>query len=335
MTRFNAPSRPQASLRTDEHGVLQDDALVEAGPVQDERRVEDDGPIQLLLRVWRSTTKHRTTGHAAEMAFFAVLTLVPSTIAVGAALGLSEKLIGPQPVNEAETAVTSAVRVLIGPELTDAVIAPFVHEQLAQPKGGVAIGFLFAAWWLSSHLFAATGHALDFCYGVQTRRPSVIQRFIALAFALVSVVMVALTVELMVNGPLGRQGGVVRGMGLLDIYTLAWSVLRWPLLFGIVVGFLMCLYRFSPNVKHSWRDCLPGALLGAVFWILAAGGFRVAAAFGLNRSGGVAADDQAVQIIGESVNAVVATVIWAYLASIAILLGAEFNAVFRNRRSRA
>jgi membrane protein len=335
MTRFSVRSRPDEGLELDPNGRSQDDRLVESGPVEEQRPVEHEGPFQFLLSVWRSSQKHRTTGHAAEMAFFAVLTLVPSTIAVGAALGLSEKVIGPAPVNEAERAVTSAVRVLIGPELTDAVIAPFVHQQLSQPKGGVAIGFLLAAWWLSSHLFAATGHALDFCYGVETRRPSVIQRFIALAFALVSVVMVALTVELMVNGPLGRQGGVVRGMGLLDVYTLAWSVVRWPLLFAIVVGFLMCLYRFSPNVRHGWRQCLPGALLGAVFWIVAAGGFRVAAAFGLNRSGGVAADDQAVQIIGQSVNAVVATVIWAYLASIAILLGAEFNAVFRKRRSRA
>ena len=50
------------------------------------RRVED-GPVQILLRVARASIRHRTTGHAAEMAFFAVLTLVPSTIAVGAALG--------------------------------------------------------------------------------------------------------------------------------------------------------------------------------------------------------------------------------------------------------
>jgi len=53
------------------------------------------------------------------------------------------------------------------------------------------------------------------------------------------------------------------------------------------------------------------------------------------RSGGVAADDPSVQIIGQSVNAVVATVIWAYLASIAILLGGELNALLRARRSRA
>ncbi len=46
----------------------------------------------------------------------------------------------------------------------------------------------------------------------------------------------------------------------------------------------------------------------------------------------MAADDPTVQIIGQSVNAVVATVLWAYLASIAIILGGEFNAALRFRR---
>jgi len=34
----------------------------------------------------RSAAGHRLGGHAAEMSFFAVITLVPSTVAVGAAL---------------------------------------------------------------------------------------------------------------------------------------------------------------------------------------------------------------------------------------------------------
>ena len=269
------------------------------------------------------------------MAFFAVLTLVPSTIAVGSALGLSERLIGEGAVDQAELAITRAVRALIGPDLTDAVVEPFVHAQLSQPKGGVALGGLLIAWWLSSHLFAATGHALDFAYGVTDARPTVVQRFIALAFALGSVVVVALTVELMVNGPLGRRGWIARGLGLGDVYTAAWAVIRWPLLLAIVVTFLVCLYRFSPNVRHSWRECVPGAILGALLWICAAVVFRVSAALGLGGTSGVAADDPAVQIIGQSVNAVVATVLWAYLASIAILIGGEFNATLRERRNAA
>jgi membrane protein len=292
-----------------------------------------DGRWGTLVDVWRSAKRHRTTGHAAEMAFFAVLTLVPSTIAVGSALGLSERLVSAGVVDKAEQAASDAVRVLMGPQLADNVITPFVHAQLTQPHRDVALGALLIAWWLSSHLFMATSHALDDCYGVRDHRPTVVQRFIALAFALASVAVVAVTAEMMVSGPLGElTGDPARTLGIEGAYSSVWSVVRWPIGFALVVGFLICLYRFSANVHHSWRDCLPGAVVGAALWISAAVVFRLTA--GVRDWSGVASNDPSVTLIGQAVNAVVSTVLWAYLASIAILLGGELNAVLRDRRER-
>jgi membrane protein len=268
---------------------------------------------RFLLGIVRSAKRHRTTGHAAEMAFFAVVTLVPSTVAVGSALGLSKSLIGERLVFEAENAAISAIRTLMGPELADTVITPFVHLQLTQPRGGVALGGLLVAWWCSMRLFEATGTALDVAYGVRSARATAVQRLLALGFALGSVALVAFTVEMTV--------------------AVAWAPVRWPLLLAIIVGFLVSLYRFSPNLKHCWRDCLPGALVGAAMWIVAAIVFRISAELGMRAaSGGVAANDPSMILIGQSINAVVATVLWAYLASIAILIGGEFNAALRNRR---
>ncbi len=268
---------------------------------------------RFVLGVLRNAKRHRTTGHAAEMAFFAVVTLVPSTVAVGSALGLSKSLIGERLVFEAENAAISAIRTLMGPELADTVITPFVHLQLSQPSGGVAIFGLLIAWWCSMRLFEATGTALDVAYRVRSARATLVQRLLALGFALGSVALVALTVEVTV--------------------AVGWAALRVPLLLAVVVGFLVSLYRFSPNVQHTWRECLPGALVGAALWIVAAVVFRISAELGMRAaSGGVAANDPSMILIGQSINAVVATVLWAYLASIAILIGGEFNAALRNRR---
>jgi len=118
-----------------------------------------------------------------------------------------------------------------------------------------------------------------------------VQRLLALGFALGSVALVAITVEMTV--------------------AVGWAVLRWPLLVCVVVGFLVSLYRFSPNVRHTWQDCVPGALVGAALWILAAAAFRVSAAIGMRTSSGVAANDPSMVLIGQSVNAVVSTVLWA------------------------
>ena len=135
----------------------------------------------------------------------------------------------------------------MGPQLADNVITPFVHAQLTQPHQDVALGALLIAWWLSSHLFMATGHALDYCYGVHDHRPTLVQRFIALVFALGSVAVVAVTVEMMVSGPLGRadrRPGARRSGSRAPTASL-WSVVRWPIGLALVVGFLVCLYRFS------------------------------------------------------------------------------------------
>ena len=78
---------------------------------------------------------------------------------------------------------------------------------------------------------------------------------------------------------------------------------------------------------------MPGAVVGALLWIFAAAAFRLTA--GLRNSSAVVPDDPTVALIGQAVNAVIATVLWAYLASIAILVGGELNAVVRGREARA
>jgi hypothetical protein len=70
--------------------------------------VDDGKPWASVLHLLGAAKRHRTTCHAAKMAFFAVLTLVPSTVAVGSALGLSERLIGPEPVAETERSASRA-----------------------------------------------------------------------------------------------------------------------------------------------------------------------------------------------------------------------------------
>jgi membrane protein len=286
---------------------------------------------RFMLHVLRAAKAHRTNGHAAEMAFFAVLTLVPSTIAVGSAIGLSKEVLGGSAAREAENAFVDAVSTLMGPQLADTVIGPFVHAQLQQANGGVALGGLLIAWWLSSHLFESTGHALDAIYEVEDSRTTVAERMLALAFALVSVLLVAATVEMMILGPLGDpHAGLSKWLGLGEVYSFVWSVIRWPLLLAVVVTFLGCLYRFTPNVRHGWRENLPGAVVGATLWILAAGVFRLTAPLSVRPT--IASEDPTVVIISQSVNAVVATVLWAYLASAAILLGGEVNALLRQRR---
>ena len=66
-------------------------------------RVFGYNPWQLGTHVLRTVLRHRVTGPAAEMSFFAMLTLVPLTVAVGAALGQIQRFVGRRRSPEART----------------------------------------------------------------------------------------------------------------------------------------------------------------------------------------------------------------------------------------
>ena len=69
-----------------------------------------------------------------------------------------------------------------------------------------------------------------------------------------------------------------------------------------------------------------------VLWILAAVAFRVYLAFGSGAPAGVVVGNAQVVLIGRAVGAVVATVLWTYFSSVAILVGNELNAELARMR---
>jgi membrane protein len=293
-------------------------------------------PWQLGAHVLHTALRHRVTGPAAEMSFFAMLTLVPLTVAVGAALGQIQRFVGPEKIARGQDAAISLVRVVISPRLTDGVVDPFVRAQLSHPqRGGAAIGGLLLTWWLAGRLFAATSRALDTAYHERHQRLSLHQRLIALAFAFGSVVVVVLTLGIMVDAPfLDEQRDLAREFGVSQALVTAWYIGRWPVVLLVLIAFLLCLYRFAPSVRHAWRHLLPGAVLGVLLWILAAVAFRIYLAFGGGDPTGVVVNDARVVIIGQAVGALVATVLWTYFSSVAILVGNELNAELARRRGQ-
>jgi membrane protein len=296
-------------------------------------RVFGYNPWQLGAHVLPTVLRHRVTGPAAEMSFFAMLTLVPLTVAVGAALGQIQRFVGPEKIARGQDAAISLVRVVISPRLTDGVVDPFVRAQLSQQKGGAALGGLLLTWWLAGRLFAATSRALDTAYEERHRRLSVNQRLIALGFAFGSVVVVVLTLGILVDAPfLDEHRTVAEQFGVSQALVTAWYLARWPVVLFVLGVFLLCLYRFAPSVRHAWRHLVPGAVLGVLLWILAAVAFRIYLALGSGAPTGVVVNDARVVIIGQAVGAVVATVLWTYFSSVAILVGNELNAELARMR---
>jgi membrane protein len=300
-----------------------------------QRRTQIRGhhPWRIGLEIGQAATRQRITGAAAEMSFYAVLGLVPLTVAFGAALGYVERFVGPEGIAEGQRAALVVLTTLIGPELTVDTVAPYVRTQLVQERGGLALGSLLIAAWLGSRMFTPALHALDVAHEVEEPRSTARQRLLGLGLAVSSLLASVLTLVIMIVGPLLGTGQTAADrLGLGRTYRLVWVVGRWPLLLVVLVGFLVVLYRFAPSHRPGWRACVPGAVVALGAWILVALGFRVYLAVGGRPGAGVGADEEAIALVGQVVGAVVATMLWAFLSSIAILLGGEVNAVLARHR---
>lgn len=297
-------------------------------------RLRGHNPWEIAALTLHASSRQRLLGISAEMAFFAVLALVPLTVAFGAALGYLGRVVGIERVVEGRDAVITAVVTLLGPDLTADAVAPFIRGLLRQERGGLAISGLLLTFWLASRVFTPAMYALDSAYGVENRRSAVRQRVIGLGLAVGSMVASCVTLVLMIAGPV--MLGVRRVAEQLRAgrsVELAWAVGRWPVFVLIVVGFLVCFYRYGPSHRPAWRECLPGAVVGVLLWLLVAAVFRIYLDIGTRPGTSVGSAEETLAAVGRTMSAVVATMLWTFLSSLVILLGGQLNAAV-SRRSR-
>jgi membrane protein len=101
-----------------------------------------------------------------------------------------------------------------------------------------------------------------------------------------------------------------------------WRLARWSLALATSISVLGAVYHFGTHSKDHWRCVLPGAIMATLIW------FPVTLAFGLYVTG--VAD---YTVIYGSLGTAIATLVWLYITSFSVLLGAQLNGVLhRDRR---
>lgn len=113
-------------------------------------RVRGRNPWLIGVRTARRFVDVRVTGLAAEMTYYALLSLVPLLVAFGAGLGLLERLLGTAQVRNIEDTVIRALEGVFSTDVTDEVMAPLVRSLLQEERTGLAVGSLLITFWLAS-----------------------------------------------------------------------------------------------------------------------------------------------------------------------------------------
>lgn len=295
------------------------------------------GVVSLGVRSVVRSGEVRITGLAAEMTYYALISLVPIATALGASLGYLRPLLGDEQVDEIRTSVVDGLATVFAQQVATDVLAPLVDGLLDERRGGFALGALAVTLYLASRVFRAAVRALDDAYRVESRQDLVTQYLLGFAFTVGALVTMVTVLLLVVVGPLlGGGDALAARLGLGDAFSAAWSVLRWPAVLALGGAFLTLLYRYAPNVVSTWRRCLPGAVAGTLGVLLVSTGFVAYVAVAVPETPGADAGSAAVvQAAAQMLGLVLAGALWIWLSSIAVLLGGVLNAEVDAARPRA
>ena len=109
------------------------------------------------------------------------------------------------------------------------------------------------------------------------------------------------------------------------IVLLFWRLVRWSLALMTSTAVLGAVYHYGTNSRERWTCIMPGAITATLLW------FPVTLAYGVYVTR--LAD---YTIIYGSLGTAIATLVWLYLTSFSVLLGAQLNGVlYRQRRREA
>lgn len=290
-------------------------------------RVRGHNPWLVAVRTVRLFQDVRIMGLGAEMAYYALVSLIPLVGTLGAAMGTLERIMGGEAVRQLEDTIIRSLEGVFSPDLTGTVIEPLVRGLLAEERTGFAIGGLLVTFWFAGGAFRAATRALDDAYEVPERRGTLSQWAVAYALTVAAVFGLVVLLALVVVGPLlGGGAQIAEWLGVGALFQVVWATARWVVVLAGAVAYLAWLYRLAPNVRNTWRDCLPGAVLGAVGTILVTLAFRTyldLAGPGTPELGDAGA---ALQLVSQTIGAVLAAVLWIWLVSCAVLTGGVLNA---------
>lgn len=268
----------------------------------------------ILWRVAGSVSEDRVFATAGSVAFFALLAIFPGLATMVALYGLFA-----DPSTMAEH-----LQLLAGILPTDALrlITDEMVRIAGQSSNSLGLAFLVSlavAFWSASSGVSALFDALNIVYKEREKRP--LLRFYATTF-LFTIGFIAFA--------LAAIAAVVVLPVVLNLFGLgAWSerllsILRWPVLLGLVGFGLALLYRYGPSRRNpQWRWVSWGSGFAALLWI----------ATSMLFSFYVASFDSYNRVYG-SLGAGVGFMTWIWLSVVVVLIGGEINAETEHQTAR-
>lgn len=287
-----------------------------------QRRRRLSSLVEVTRQVAVDARTDRVTGLAAEVAFFALLSIFPSLLAVAAGLGAVDRLFGPEVVARAQHEVIEVLTTFLTDQATGTVDA--VRQLFVGASGGVFTFGVLGALWAASRGMAAILRTIAQIYDVEETRSRTRTRVVAAALVAASMLLFVITLAAIVLGPLlGAGRALARWVGMERYYGAAWEWVGLPVAFVALLAWAAVVFHSVPHRHVGWWHHVAGAAFTGLLWISVSVALRLyLQLFGGNPVFGV-------------LGGALVVLVWLYLLSLALLIGAELNAVLADRGDRS
>ena len=268
----------------------------------------------ILMRVKSEVSRTNLSLIAAGVSFYAFVA-IPSTLT--ALISLYGLVADPGDIGRQ----IQAMEGVLPPDAVK-VISEQLANLTAHPNTTLGIGFVVSlalALWSSRSAMSSVIAAINIAYEEEEKRSFIKLQLAAIAltvgavlFVLLSLGLVAILPAVIDLLPLGQAGKTVV------------SIVRWPVLVALMAIGLSATYRFAPcRAEPKWRWVSWGAAIATILWIIGSALFSVYVSE-------FASYDKSYGSLG----GVVVLLMWLYLSSFAVLLGAELNAELEHQTER-
>lgn len=278
--------------------------------IKSPKKIKGSGWKNILINVNDRIGEHNLTIVAAGVAFYSFLAIFPALVAILSIYGLA---VDPQQAEQQISQLSSMM-----PEEAFSIIKERIENLVSTSGGtlgwGTILGILVSLWSANAgtkSLF--TG--IEIAYNTKNKRGFVKQNVLTLLFTLCAIVTLLLSLALIVAFPV-----IVHMAGLPENIEGLINWLRWPLLAAVVIFVISMMYKYAPDRKSpQLKWVVLGAAVSTFLWLVISWGFS----FYVSNFGNYG------EMYG-SISAVVILMLWLFLTSFIILLGAELNSQTEN-----
>lgn len=278
------------------------------------REIQKRGWRDILVRTKLQISEDNIDVVAAGVAFYSLLSIPFLLTAVVSIYGI---VADPAQV---QTQMSSLQGIL--PAEAQGLLSDQLGRVSNQPRGALTfalIGSVLLALWSGSKAAKSLMTALNIAYEEREKRGFLKLNLSAILLTLAGVVGAVLAVALVVGIP-----AIIGQLGLPDFAQTLSNVLRWPLLAAMALMGLAVLYRYGPSRERPrWRWVSVGSIAAGVLWMIGSALFSwYVSSFGnYNETYG-------------SLGAVAIMLMWFYVTSFVVILGAELNSEIEHQTAR-